>query len=268
MLARTQQTYLATEFTSRFEAGEREAELFTIIIPTRNEAHSIGKVISELFQYLASSGKDKYTREVSVIDDSDDWDTVHAARKGAASWSSAKFTVLHREPNQNNGLTGAILAGLSRAKSEYAVVMDGDGQHPPSAVVEIMDRLESGSDLVFASRYRAENGDRGLSNVVRKLASRSINAALREALDHGARCTDPLTGLFGICWRTVRLPRPGVGGWKAAFLILLENQSTARYSEVGFRIRMRVAGESKMTLLQGVRIIWELQTAIAARRGQ
>ena len=137
--------------------------MLTIIIPTLNEARSIGHLVSELLQYLASSNKIRYALELLMVDDSDDWDTVHAARNSAARWSRVKFTALHREPNQRNGLTGAILAGLSAAEGEYAVVMDGDGQHPPTAVAEIVDHLENGSDLVFANRYRTEDGDRGYS---------------------------------------------------------------------------------------------------------
>lgn len=197
------------------------------------------------------------------MDDSDTWDTVNAAYHTASAWPAVKFSALRRPIEQRNGLTGAILTGLRAAEHNRAIVMDGDGQHPTSAAAEVASRLADGWSLVLGSRYRLADGDRGLSNQVRRAGSRFLNARLRASLNLGPECTDPLTGLFGVDRAQIRLPASGHGGWKAAFLILARNRSSARFTEVGYRMEKRSAGESKLNPMTALRILWELHRARA-----
>lgn len=236
-------------------------DMFSFIIPTRNELHSISNVVSSLCQSIAESNDDKDRPEILIVDDSDGLDTVNAAYHSAAAWPKVKFSALHRPPERRNGLTGAILTGLQTARHDQAVVMDGDGQHPPAAATEIAGRLADGWNLVFGSRYRLADGDRGLSNRARRAGSRLVNARLRASLRLGPDCTDPLTGLFGVDRSQIRLPASGHGGWKAAFLILARNRSSARFTEVGYRMERRSAGESKLGPITAMRILWELHKA-------
>ena len=238
-------------------------DMFSFIIPTRNEFHSISSVVSSLCQSIAGNDNEKSRPEVLIIDDSDGWDTVNAAYHTAAAWPTVKFSALHRPPDRRDGLTGAILTGLQTAEHDRAVVMDGDGQHPPSAAAEIAGRLADGWDLVFGSRYRLADGDSGLSNRARRAGSRFVNARLRASLKLGPDCTDPLTGLFGVDRSQIRLPTSGHGGWKAAFLILARNRRSARFTEVGYRMEKRAAGQSKLNPITALRILWELHKARA-----
>lgn len=239
--------------------------MFSFVIPTRNEIHSISSVVSSLCQSIAEDGKDEFRPEVLIVDDSDDWDTVNAAYHSAAAWPSVRFNAIHRPPARRDGLTGAILAGLHAAEHDRTVVMDGDGQHPTSAVAEIAGRLAEGWDLVLGSRYRMADGDRGLSNTLRRAGSRFMNARLRASLNLGPDCTDPLTGLFGVDRSSIRLPTAGHGGWKAAFLILARNRASARFTEVGYQMERRAAGQSKLGPLTVLRILWELHRARSPR---
>src|ERR1700678_2399091 len=98
----------------------------TIVVPTFNEAENVETLVAQLQDHLA--GMDA---EVLFVDDSLDH-TPDVVRAVAAE---ALITVrlLHRERPQG-GLVGAVLAGLDASTSAWVVVMDGDLQHPPSAV--------------------------------------------------------------------------------------------------------------------------------------
>ena len=237
--------------------------MFSFVIPTRNEFHSISNVISDLCHVIVEDVNDFRQSEIVIVDDSDTRETIDVARHTALTWPSVKLSATHRDMDQRDGLTGAILTGIRSAHHDRIVVLDGDGQHPISAVRQISRKLGKDWDLVFGSRYRLVGGDHGLPNRIRRAGSRVINARLRASLKLGDECTDPLTGLFGLNRSRLCIPEAGHGGWKAAFLILTRNQSSARYTEVGFQMNKRLAGESKLGPVTAVRILWELHKARA-----
>ena len=53
---------------------------------------------------------------------------------------------------KNVGQHQAVLAGLSHARGEYAVVMDADLQDPPEAIPDLLGKLRPGVAAVFAGR--------------------------------------------------------------------------------------------------------------------
>jgi dolichol-phosphate mannosyltransferase len=104
----------------------RELDL-SIIVPTRNEAGNIEKLLSGIQQALL--GKKV---EVIFVDDSSD-NTPEVINEVSQKFDGIHVCMIHREPHQRiGGLGGAVVAGLQSAGAEYAVVMAGDRQHPPS----------------------------------------------------------------------------------------------------------------------------------------
>ncbi|MBU1627149.1 glycosyltransferase [bacterium] len=43
----------------------------------------------------------------------------------------------------------AVMAGLNHARGDYAVIMDDDGQNPPSGVLKLIEKMQEGYDVVF-----------------------------------------------------------------------------------------------------------------------
>ena len=65
---------------------------------------------------------------------------------------------------RNYGQHNALLAGVRAAEKEVVVTMDDDLQHPPEEVPKLLDRLESGIDIVYAlPRQRAHGFWRNVS---------------------------------------------------------------------------------------------------------
>ncbi len=58
--------------------------------------------------------------------------------------------------SRNFGHQAALTAGLDRADADYTITMDGDGQHPPALIPEMLRLAESGYDLVLTQRLEQD----------------------------------------------------------------------------------------------------------------
>jgi dolichol-phosphate mannosyltransferase len=56
------------------------------------------------------------------------------------------------ELSRNFGHQAALTAGLDAAEGDYVITMDGDGQHPPTMIVEMLGLASAGYDLVLTQR--------------------------------------------------------------------------------------------------------------------
>jgi glycosyltransferase involved in cell wall biosynthesis len=107
------------------------------VIPAYNEDKTIGKVIRETRKYVDT---------VFVVDDGSTDKTAEKARENGAE-------VVQHEHNQ--GIGRAQQSGYEAAFScrfDYIVQLDGDGQHNPEHIPEMLD-MASSCDMVIASRF-------------------------------------------------------------------------------------------------------------------
>lgn len=115
-----------TQRFSEFAENHR----ITVIIPARNEAATVGKIIDELAEkYLHQA---KLIHNLVVVDDhSTDQTSSVAARAGA--------TVISRnDPNDPNGKAETILEGIRRFPSDVYVLFDADVSNFDPAWLEIL----------------------------------------------------------------------------------------------------------------------------------
>lgn len=77
---------------------------------------------------------------------------------------------------RNYGQHNALLAGVREAQNEIVVTMDDDLQHPPGEIRKLIDKLESGFDVVYGVPEREQHG------LFRDLASRMTKVALQGAM--------------------------------------------------------------------------------------
>ena len=81
--------------------------------------------------------------------------------------------VIGLELSRNFGHQAALTAGLDKANGEFVITMDGDGQHPPELIPEMIKLAESGYDVVLAQRLERENTS--FKNITSRLFYRLIN---------------------------------------------------------------------------------------------
>jgi glycosyltransferase involved in cell wall biosynthesis len=117
-------------------AAAIDGKRLSIIIPAKNEAASIGMVVSEIRQIYADA-------EILVVDDGSDDDTGALAEKSGA-------VVIRHPVSLGNG--AAVKAGARAASGEILVMMDGDGQHRPEDIPSLIAKLDEGFDMAIGAR--------------------------------------------------------------------------------------------------------------------
>lgn len=120
-----------------------EEESVVAIIPAYNEAGSLANVISETAPYVD---------DVIVVNDASTDETEAVAREHADG------VITHLK---NTGVGGAVHTGYMAAiRDDYDIVIqiDGDGQHDPSYIPEMVEKIVSDDvDMVIGSRWLNES---------------------------------------------------------------------------------------------------------------
>lgn len=234
----------------------------SVIVPTRNEAANVNPLIDRLAPALVGE-----ECEVIFVDDSDDNTPEVVLKRANDQPPGLSVRLLHRPAGHRaGGLGSAVAAGLAIAEGEWAVVMDGDLQHPPELVPQLIIAGEArGSSVVVASRHVAGGASTGLAGRTRVLVSDSATLLSKVIFPYGLRgVTDPMSGYFAVRRRMldVSLLRPD--GFKILMEILVRTPGLER-SEVGFVFQERVAGESKASFAEGVRFFKHLMKLSLSR---
>ena len=83
-----------------------------------------------------------------------------ATQKILENLAAGDERVLAVELSRNFGHQAALSAGLDQADGDYIISMDGDGQHPPQMIPEMLKLAQSGYDIVLTQRE--DEGGTGL----------------------------------------------------------------------------------------------------------
>ena len=149
-----------------------------VIIPAYNEAENIERVVDNL---VANYPQYDY---VIVNDGSKDDTRKICARR--------QYNFLDLPVNV--GLSGAIRAGIRYANYhdyDYAVQLDGDGQHDPAYIHLLLEEMQrSSADIVIGSRFKTEKKPAS----ARMMGSRIISLAIR-LTTKGKRIEDVTSGM-------------------------------------------------------------------------
>ncbi len=112
----------------------------SVILPCRNEEHTLEKCIRQIKEVLK---KEKISSEIIVSDSSSDR-SPEIAKKNKA--------VLVKHDKKGYGI--AIMQGLKKAKGKYIVIGDADGTYDFSQIPLLLNKLKSGYDLVIGTRIK------------------------------------------------------------------------------------------------------------------
>ncbi len=252
---------MRTAVVSGYQPGEQV--VVSVVVPTRNEAANVEPLLRRLDSALAD-----LPSEVIFVDDSDD-DTP-ATIKRLRSSVRMRVRVHHRPaPYRVGGLGGAVTEGIRLCRADYAVILDGDLQHPPEAVPKLLAAVSEGDvDVVIGSRYVDGGSATGLATGVRRLVSSGANLLSRLVFPLRLRgVTDVMSGFFLVRIAALDLDRLRPDGYKI-LLELLVRTGRLRVVEVGYVFGERYAGSSNATLSEGVRFarrLFSLRLPRAAR---
>jgi len=165
----------------------------SIIVPCFNEGESLAGVLSDVSRSLGEAG---VVHEFIVIDDGSTDDTY-----GAAERSGLAGTIIRHRVNRGYG--ASIKAGLKKATHDYVLIMDGDGQHSPESLLELLKAAED-YDMVIGARQGQGSHHwripgkfalRKVSEILVGMRIPDVNSGLRlmrkqEAMEYIHLCSD------------------------------------------------------------------------------
>jgi glycosyltransferase involved in cell wall biosynthesis len=157
----------------------REDQKVLVVIPAYNEQGRIGEIVRAVKRVLPSA-------KTLVVNDCSSDDT------GSESVEAGADVVTHLI---NLGYGAALETGYLYALQygyEFIVQMDGDGQHLPDEVTQILAPvLDGGADIVIGSRYLSSKNTYKTS-FVRKVGQKFFGMIL--SVITGYKITDPTSG--------------------------------------------------------------------------
>jgi len=216
----------------------------TVVIPTYNEAKSIG----ELIERLAKSFKESSALlEIIVVDDDSPDDTAGVAKKLCDIYN---LKVIVRK--NRRGLATAVADGWKKANGKYLAVIDGDLQHPPDITYKLYQATQQRSaDMAVASR-KVEGGGTCNWEYHRMVISSTATFIAKLFLPftlYGIR--DATTGAFLFDREKLDISKLSPVGFKI-FLETLVKGKFKNPVEVPYIFNQRSLGESKMSASQNI----------------
>ena len=226
--------------------------MLSVIIPTFNEAKNIIPLIESLINII-----DDFDFEIIVVDD----DSPDGTSDLISNYMDKSDKVKLITRIDRSGLSSAIKEGLIFARGDYLLVLDGDGQHDPSCIKNILNKiLEDQVDLVIGSRFLKSSQLKGLSGW-RSLGSKIANNAARISLNKNyINLTDYLSGCFCLKKRSTKnfIRKIEINGFKFLFELLSVSKGRLLAKEVPLLFRRRLYGSSKLDIA----IIWDFLISI------
>ncbi|MEH2318579.1 glycosyltransferase [Nostoc sp.] len=223
----------------------------SLVIPTYKERDNIQNVVSILSQLLDESIPGNY--ELIVVDDDSPDRTWEIAQSLTPEYPQLR--VMRRQ--EERGLSSAVIRGWQAARGSVLGVIDGDLQHPPEVLMQLLRSVEQGADLAVASRH-VEGGGVSSWSVVRRFLSRGAQL-LGLVILPGVlgRVSDPMSGYFMVRRSAIANATLNPVGYKI-LLEVIGRGKVDQVAEVGYVFCERKEGESKVTWKQYIDYIHHL----------
>lgn len=216
----------------------------TIVVPTFNERDNVDEVVARLDRILPATPWEV----VFVDDDSPDGTAEHVFE---LSREDSRVRGVKRVGRR--GLSSACIEGICSSSAPYVAVMDADLQHDESILPAMLTKLRTENiDLVVGSRF-IEGGSTGGLPSIRVKLSRLATFVGAKVLR--VKTSDPMSGFFMLrhsFFDEVVYHLSGKG-FKILLDIFSSSPRPVAFGEVGYVMRARAHGESKLDTL----VLWE-----------
>jgi dolichol-phosphate mannosyltransferase len=123
----------------------------SIVVPVFNEEGNVRPLFEALLPVLTSLGMEW---EIIFSDDG----SSDGTWPGLIALNQSDARVKGLRLSRNFGHQYALFAGLSRARGDAVISMDGDLQHPPELIPELVARWQAGDQVVNTIRQDEQRG--------------------------------------------------------------------------------------------------------------
>lgn len=219
----------------------------SFVVPVFNEEENIHEFYRRLTQVMAPL---PYDYEILFIDDGSKDRTSQLIRELAEKDPNVQGYVFAR----NFGHQLALTCGLDQSTGDAVISMDGDLQHPPEMVPELLKKWEEGFEIVQTVRKATEDAT-WFKNITSRLYYKLINSMSEVGITPG-----------GSDFRL--MDRKAVDALnrfreRARFIRGMVNNLGFRYTTLEFVAPPRFAGHSKFNLRKMLRFALDGITAFS-----
>lgn len=251
--------------------------IFSLIVPTYNESKNVERLVEILTRLLDEYFDRKFDRnDRNFVSESEQKSSNNPNNLNKCyeliivdddspdlTWQ-VSLDLMPRYPNLRvmrrqgeKGLSTAVIRGWQAAQGRILGVIDGDLQHPPETLTQMLDAMLDGVDLVVASRHVAGGGVSDWGFLRRMLSRGAQMLGLLILPNVIGRVSDPMSGYFMVRRTAIANCPMNPLGYKILIEVLGRGNIQA-VAEVGYVFQERQEGESKVTWRQYVHYILHL----------
>lgn len=204
----------------------------SIVVSIYNEEESIEKFYSVTNEELSKLNKEY---ELIFVNDG----SIDGSRDLLNKIANEDKKVVLIDFSRNFGHEAAMIAGIDYAKGDCIICMDGDLQHPPKCIHDIVQKFEEGYEIV--SMVRTERKDGGL---FRRITSNAFYNVLNKL--SGAGFIKNSSDFFAVSKKVANVLRKDYRE-KVRYLRGYVQSVGFKSTTLEFTAAAREAGESKYT---------------------
>lgn len=202
----------------------------TVVIPVFNSSSTLAPLVDRCCSVLANWTTDF---EIILVNDcslDDSWIVICQIVRSLSRTTAINLV-------GNYGQHNALLCGIRQARGDIIVTIDDDFQNPPEEILKLLDKLESGYDVVYGTPLDDQHP------MFRKFASKSTKFVLQKAM--GAQTASNISAFrafrtnLRMAWATASEP--------SINLDVLLTWSSRSFVSVPVKHNTRMAGVSNYT---------------------
>jgi glycosyltransferase involved in cell wall biosynthesis len=124
----------------------------SILIPTLDDAETLGNTVDELNKALAASGA---PAEVLIVDAGSRDGTLEIAAEAARRLPLLHMRLLVQD-RERSGFGTAVRLGMAYARGRFCIIVMPDARDPLELIPKMISELRGGAHLVLISRYEGD----------------------------------------------------------------------------------------------------------------
>jgi len=219
-----------------------------LIIPAFNEEENIKRVVNKL-----RTNYPEY--DYVVVNDCSKDDTVEILEKNNFNYIDLPV---------NLGLAGAVQTGYLYAHMkdyDIAIQYDGDGQHRPEYIAQMIDEIKNGADIVIGSRFANKSKPYSL----RMLGSRILTFCMFMTTKKIVK--DPTSGMRAINKKLIKEFALNMNYPPEPDTIAYQLKNKVVVSEIQVEMDDRIAGTSYLNITNSIKYMTRMLISILFIQG-
>ena len=212
---------------------------FSIVIPILNEANNLEKLVKQISKHLS-----RVVHEIIFVDDNSSDNTVSILKKITKKNKAITYYIRKKNPD----LSRSCILGFEKAIFENIVVMDGDLQHDPKYLIQMINLFKNDNlDFVVGSRDFTKSSIKGLSKPRFYASKILINIFF---LLVGKKTIDPMSGFFVFKKNVYKKNKKRLyaKGYKILSDLIYASKYKLKIEDFVITFNLRKKGTSKMNL--------------------